>query len=140
MLLREDLGRRHVRDLQRAALSLRRTRGDDRIRGRCGDKRFAAADVALEKSCHRSAFQEISGALRDGPLLRAGRWKGDGIEEGLRGRFRILDPERTLGIVGLAFDRARDLYREYFLERETFARGFRVPKRVGLVNVEERAS
>src|SRR6185437_2020234 len=63
MLLGEDLGRRHERDLP-AAL--------DRLqRGERGDDRLAGADVALQQPLHRHRALEVVGDLAPDALLRA---------------------------------------------------------------------
>ena len=63
MLLGEDFGRRHERDLVARLDGLqRRQRGDDGL---------AAADIALQQALHRLAARQVAPDLGDDALLRA---------------------------------------------------------------------
>ena len=63
VLLGEDFGRRHDRDLP-AVL--------DRLqRGERGDDRLAAADIALQQALHRMGLREIARDFGERALLRA---------------------------------------------------------------------
>ena len=73
MLLGEDLGRRHERDLI-AALD-RVERGEDR------DDRLAATDIALHEAVHRMGLPHVAGDLAEHALLRAGQAEGQSPAE-----------------------------------------------------------
>ena len=88
MLLRQNLGRRHERDLIAVFDS------DDR--GLESDNRFARADIALQQTPHRVRRLHVGRNLLEYALLRRRRMKGQNLLDRLpRG---IVDLERNTGL------------------------------------------
>jgi hypothetical protein len=98
VLLGQDFGRRHQRDLRAAGDGLRR--GDGRHHG------LAAAHVALQQAMHGVRFGQVGGYLFDHSLLRAGQFERQGFVQpgdqaagigARRQRFGFLDAPRRPG-------------------------------------------
>src|SRR3989344_4438711 len=80
---------------------------------------------------------EVSCNVGNRARLRGGRREGNCREEFPGMSRTFADGERGLCIVFCTFFRASDLYREYFFEGESFARGFGVFQVIRLVDIEK---
>ncbi len=117
MLLGQNFGRRHERNLP-AAL--------DRLqRGERGDDRLAAADVTLQQPLHRRRTLEIVTDFPPHALLRAREPERNSREQRSGERTRAREHRRALRRAGLAMRLERQLLRDELVEFETRPRRMR---------------
>ncbi len=110
VLLGENFGRRHERDLPA---------GLDRLqRGERRDDRLAAADVALQQSLHRHRALEVVADLPPDALLRAGELERDARQQCARQHARAGQHRRAPRGPRLPVRLERELLRDELVELE----------------------
>ena len=116
MLLGEQLGRRHERGSGGPAAT-------HRARGEEGDRRLAAADVALEQAVHRVRAREVGAISRERARLRAG--EAERQARGVRrvGARRRRERDPRLALARRAPQREAELEQEQLLEDQPLERG-----------------